>query len=96
MDDLIGRRKDKQPIDMPSAGSTFKRPEGNFAGTLIEQCGLKGFSIGGAMVSDKHAGFIVNTGDATCSEVLRLIEKVKDTVLEKSGVLLEPEVRVIK
>ena len=96
MDDLIGRRKDKQPIDMPSAGSTFKRPEGNFAGTLIEQCGLKGFSIGGAMVSDKHAGFIVNTGDATCSEVLRLIEKVKDIVLEKSGVLLEPEVRVIK
>ena len=96
MDDLIGRRKDKQPIDMPSDGSTFKRPEGNFAGTLIEQCGLKGFSIGGAMVSDKHAGFIVNTGDATCSEVLRLIEKVKDTVLEKSGVLLEPEVRVIK
>ncbi len=96
MDDLIERRKEKQPIDMPSAGSTFKRPEGNFAGTLIEQCGLKGASVGGAMVSEKHAGFIVNTGDATCSEVLRLIEKVRDTVLEKSGVLLEPEVRVIK
>ena len=81
---------------MPSAGSVFKRPPGFFAGRLVEDSGLKGYQIGGARVSDKHAGFIVNTGDATCSEVLRLIEKVKDTVLEKSGVLLEPEVRVIK
>ena len=84
MDDLIGRRKDKQPIDMPSAGSTFKRPEGNFAGTLIEQCGLKGFSIGGAMVSDKHAGFIVNTGTPPAARCCVSSKKVKDTVLEKA------------
>ena len=97
MDDLMARRKDKQPIDMPSAGSTFKRPEGHFAGTLIEQCGLKGTAIGGAQVSQKHAGFIVNAdGNATCSEVLRLIELVGNTVFEKTGILLEPEVKVVK
>lgn len=97
MDDLLARRKDKQPIDLPSAGSTFKRPEGHFAGTLIEQCGLKGTAVGGAMVSEKHAGFVVNvSGEATCSEVLRLIELVKNTVFEKTGVLLEPEVKVVK
>mgnify|MGYP004588686755 FL=1 len=97
MDDLLARRKDKQPIDLPSAGSTFKRPEGHFAGALIEQCGLKGTAVGGAMVSEKHAGFVVNAnGEATCSEVLRLIELVKNTVFEKTGVLLEPEVKVVK
>ena len=97
MDDLLARRKDKQPIDLPSAGSTFKRPEGHFAGTLIEQCGLKGTAVGGAAVSEKHAGFVVNvSGEATCSEVLRLIELVKNTVFEKTGVLLEPEVKVVK
>lgn len=97
MDDLLARRKDKQPIDLPSAGSTFKRPEGHFAGTLIEQCGLKGTAVGGAMVSEKHAGFVVNAnGEATCSEVLRLIELVKNAVFEKTGVLLEPEVKVVK
>lgn len=97
MDDLLARRKEKQPIDLPSAGSTFKRPEGHFAGTLIEQCGLKGTAVGGAAVSEKHAGFVVNAnGEATCSEVLRLIELVKNTVFEKTGVLLEPEVKVVK
>lgn len=95
MDDFMARRKSKQPIEMPSAGSVFKRPEGNFAGTLIEQCGLKGEHIGGAMVSDKHAGFIVNTGNATCSDVVRLISLIQDRVKENTGVELECEVKVI-
>ena len=97
MDELIGRRKDKQPLELPSAGSTFKRPEGAFAGTLIEQCGLKGKTVGGAMVSEKHAGFIVNyDGNATCTDVLRLIDVVKNTVFKETGYILEPEVKVIK
>ena len=94
MEELMGRRKDKQPYDMPSAGSVFKRPEGHFAGTLIEQAGLKGRSLGGAQVSPKHAGFIVNTGGATCQDVLDLIALIQKTVQEKFGVALEPEVRV--
>ena len=94
MEELMGRRKDKQPYDMPSAGSVFKRPEGHFAGTLIEQAGLKGRSVGGAQVSPKHAGFIVNTGGATCQDVLDLIALIQKTVQEKFGVALEPEVRV--
>ena len=94
MEELMGRRKDKQPYDMPSAGSVFKRPEGHFAGTLIEQAGLKGRSVGGAQVSPKHAGFIVNTGGATCQDVLDLIVLIQKTVQEKFGVALEPEVRV--
>ena len=93
MEELMGRRKDKQPYDMPSAGSVFKRPEGHFAGTLIEQAGLKGRSVGGAQVSPKH-GFIVNTGGATCQDVLDLIALIQKTVQEKFGVALEPEVRV--
>ncbi len=92
MDDFLTRRKSKQPIELPSAGSTFKRPEGNFAGTLIEQCGLKGVSIGGAEVSIKHAGFIVNNGGATALDVLTLIKKVQDTVYSEFGIMLEPEV----
>lgn len=94
MDDLMLRRKTKQPIELPSAGSTFKRPQGCFAGTLIEECGLKGKSVGGAAVSEKHAGFIVNNGSATCRDVLDLCELVKDTVYKEKGVMLEMEIRV--
>ena len=95
MDDLAQRRRSKQPLDLPSAGSTFKRPPGHFAGALIQEAGLKGTRIGGAMVSEKHAGFVVNTGGATCDDILSLIRLVRDTVLEKTGVLLEPEVRML-
>lgn len=95
MDDFIRRRKDKQPLNYPSAGSIFKRPVGNFAGTLIEECGLKGKSIGGAMVSRKHAGFIVNTGEATCQNVIDLIDYIKAVVFEKTGIVLECEVKLV-
>ena len=95
MDDYFHRRKEKQPLEMPSAGSIFKRPDGAYAGALIEQCGLKGEQIGGAQVSEKHAGFIVNTGDATCADVMELIEKIKETVRKQTGVSLECEVRPI-
>lgn len=93
MDDLYSRRKSKQPLEYPSAGSVFKRPVGNFAGTLIEKCGLKGKTVGGAMVSEKHAGFIVNAGGATCEDVLQLIDFIKETVLKQTGVALECEVK---
>ncbi len=89
------KRSDKQPVDMPSAGSAFKRPDGYFAGKLIEDAGLTGCSVGGAQVSLKHAGFIVNTGDATAQDVLDLIDRIRDTVREKFGVELEPEIRLI-
>ena len=92
MDDFFARRRDKQPLEYPSAGSTFKRPEGYFAGALIEKNKLKGVSVGGAQVSEKHAGFVINTGSATCQDVLSLIKKVQDTVKEADGVQLEPEV----
>ncbi len=92
MDDFMNRRKTKQPLEYPSAGSVFKRPEGNFAGTLIEQCGLKGKTIGGAQVSEKHAGFIINVGDATCDDVMNLIKFVQDTVKEETGYFLEREI----
>lgn len=92
MEDFMTRRKTKQPLEYPSAGSVFKRPEGNFAGTLIEQCGLKGTTIGGAQVSEKHAGFIVNAGDATCSDVLKLVKKIQNEVKEKTGYSLEREI----
>ncbi len=95
MEDLGQRRRSKQPLEYPSAGSTFKRPEGYFAGTLIDQCGLKGFSVGGAQVSEKHAGFVINTGGATCADVLALMDHVKKTVYEATGVTLEPEVRLL-
>ena len=95
MDELMQRRKSKQPLEFPSAGSTFKRPTGNFAGTLIEMCGLKGFSIGGAQVSEKHAGFVINTGDATASDVRRLIESVSEKVFLETSIKLEPEVEFI-
>lgn len=95
MEATLNKRKLKQPLEYPSAGSTFKRPEGYFAGALIEECGLKGKSIGGAMVSEKHAGFIINKGGATATDVLSLIEFVQKTVKDEKGVLLEPEVRII-
>ena len=95
MKDLAQKRRSKQPLDLPSAGSTFKRPEGHFAGALIERSGLKGFSVGGAMVSPKHAGFVVNTGDATAKDVMELIAAVQQRVLADSGILLEPEVQMI-
>lgn len=93
MNDLMSRRKDKQPLEYPSAGSVFKRPAGYFAGGLIEQCGLKGAKVGGAMVSPKHAGFIVNVGGATCEDVLNLIAEIQRKVKSETGVDLECEVR---
>ena len=95
MRELNARRRDKQPLNFPSAGSTFKRPEGYFAGALIEGAGLKGASVGGAQVSHKHAGFIVNTGSATAADVLALIHHVQEAVYQKDGVRLELEVRVV-
>ena len=96
MDELMAKRKASQPLEYPSAGSTFKRPTGYFAGRLIEDAGLKGVSVGGAMVSPKHAGFVINTGGATCADVLALIETVQKRVFDASGVRLEPEVRLIR
>ena len=95
MADLAQRRRSKQPLEYPSAGSTFKRPVGHFAGGLIEQCGLKGTKVGGAQVSEKHAGFVINAGGATCRDILALIRLVRATVLEQTGVTLEPEVRLL-
>lgn len=92
MNTLMGKRRDKQPLEYPSAGSTFKRPEGYFAGALIEENGLKGVSVGGAQVSEKHAGFVINKSNATTKDILDLMKKVQDTVLENNGVKLEPEV----
>ena len=96
MEELMTRRKMSQPLEYPSAGSTFKRPVGYFAGRLIEDAGMKGARIGGAEVSNKHAGFVINTGNATCADVLALIEKIQKTVMETSGVMLEPEIRIIR
>lgn len=95
MESILNKRKAKQPLEYPSAGSTFKRPEGYFAGALIEECGLKGKNIGGAEVSEKHAGFIINKGGATAMDVLSLIQLVQKTVKDEKGVMLEPEVRII-
>ena len=96
MHDIIFRRRDKQPLEYPSAGSTFKRPEGHFAGALIQQCGLKGVSVGGAQVSEKHAGFVITRGGATCADVLALCDEVRAIVKEKTGYDLEKEIRVVK
>ena len=95
MAELLGRRKAKQPLDMPSAGSVFKRPQGNFAGKLIEECGLKGRSVGDAAVSEKHAGFIVNKGNATSRDITELIGIIKDTVYSHTGVQLECEIKFV-
>ncbi len=93
MDRILNQRRQKQPLEYPSAGSTFKRPQGAFAAQLIDQCGLKGFTVGGAQVSEKHAGFVINTGKATCADVLELTRQVRECVQEKTGYLLELEVR---
>jgi len=95
MTDYIERRKEKQPLEFPSAGSTFKRPQDNFAGKLIEDAGLKGYTVGGACVSDKHAGFVINKDNATAQDIISLIENVKAKVKEVSGVDLEEEVKII-
>ena len=92
MNDFISRRKSKQPLEYPSGGSFFKRPEGSYAGALIEKCGLKGFCVGGAAVSEKHAGFVINKSGATCEDVMSLSGRVSDIVFEKEGIRLEPEV----
>ena len=96
MKELNQKRRDKQPLEYPSAGSTFKRPEGYFAGKLIEDAGLRGYRVGDAQVSEKHCGFVINRGQATASEVQQLIQEVQNMVKEKSGVCLEPEVRIVK
>lgn len=95
MASLNAKRREKQPLNFPSAGSAFKRPEGNYAGALIEQAGLKGFSLGGASVSAKHAGFIVNDNGATSADIYNLIRHVQNTVFESSGIMLEPEIKMI-
>jgi len=95
MDDFTQRRRTKQPISYPSAGSVFKRPEGYFAGKLIEDAGLKGYTVGGAQVSELHAGFIINIGGATAEDVTCLVEHIRETVFEKFGVELEMEIRRI-
>ena len=96
MNELMAKRVEKQPLDKPSAGSTFKRPAGAFAAALIDQCGLRGFRHGGAAVSEKHCGFVVNLGGATCADVLALCDEVRAIVKEKTGFDLEKEIRVVK
>jgi UDP-N-acetylmuramate dehydrogenase len=95
MRELIAKRQEKQPLEYPSAGSFFKRPTGHFAGALIEQAELKGYRVGDAQVSEKHAGFVVNRGKATAAELCQLCENVQAIVYEKAGVRLEPEVRFV-
>jgi len=96
MQQLMQRRRNSQPLEWPSAGSTFKRPTGYFAGTLIDQCGLKGLTVGGAQVSEKHAGFVINRGNATFEDVTDLIRQIQDRVYAEKGVRLEPEVKIIR
>ena len=96
MNEVMQARRDKQPLDKPSAGSTFKRPQGAFAAALIDQCGLRGYRVGGAAVSEKHCGFVVNLGGATCADVLTLCDQVAAVVKEKTGYTLEKEVRVVQ
>lgn len=96
MRELLGKRREKQPLEWPSAGSTFKRPAGAFAAALIDQCGLRGYRHGGAAVSDKHCGFVVNLGGATCADVLALCDEVRAIVKEKTGYDLEKEIRVVR
>ena len=95
MDELMSKRKSRQPLEYPSFGSAFKRPEGTFAGLVIEESGLKGASVGGAQISPKHANFVINLGDATAKDIIDLIEMTQRTVLENTGYMLEPEVRMI-
>ena len=95
MEELMERRRSKQPLEWPSAGSTFQRPKGHFAAALIDQCGLKGLTVGGAQVSEKHAGFVVNKGGATCADILELMAQVRTRVFDQTGILLEPEVKLL-
>ncbi len=95
MDELKVQRVTKQPLEYPSAGSTFKRPEGYFAGKLIQDAGLRGFQVGGAQVSEKHCGFVINAGDATAADILELMKQVSDKVMQEFGVALEPEVKML-
>ena len=94
MKELIGKRSASQPLDLPSAGSAFKRPVGGYAAALIDQAGLKGYQVGGAAISAKHAGFAVNLGGATAGDVKELLQQVSDKVYLQSGIRLEPEVRI--
>ena len=94
MDELKARRAEKQPLEMPSAGSTFKRPEGHFAGKLIQDAGLRGYRVGGAQISEKHCGFVVNAENASAADVLQLIADVQEKVYAHAGVRMEPEVRM--
>lgn len=96
MQELLRRRREKQPLEYPSAGSTFKRPQGAFAGKLIEDCGLRGYTVGGAQISEKHCGFVINRGGATCADVVKLTDHVREVVQEKTGYLLEREIRVVR
>lgn len=96
MNDLLSRRREKQPLNYPSAGSTFKRPDGAFAAALIEGCGLKGFSVGGAQVSEKHSGFVINKGNATFDDIMKLVDKVKEKVKADTGYELELEPEILK
>lgn len=96
MQEYLQRRKEKQPLEWPSAGSTFKRPKGAFAGRLIEDCGLRGFTVGGAQISEKHCGFVINKGGATCADVVSLTDQVRQIVQQKTGFVLEREIRVVK
>ena len=93
MEELAQKRRASQPLEFPSAGSTFKRPAGGYAAALIDQCGLKGLRVGGAQVSEKHAGFVINTGGATCADVLALTDQIRETVLRQTGIALELEIR---
>lgn len=95
MSEIVQKRRDKQPLEFPSCGSTFKRPEGYFAAALIEECGLKGFTVGGAQVSEKHSGFVINRGGATFDDVIELVEHIKSVVREKKGVELECEMLIV-
>jgi UDP-N-acetylmuramate dehydrogenase len=96
MEELSAQRQSKQPLEYPSAGSMFQRPPGHFAAALIDQCGLKGLTVGGAQVSEKHAGFVINRGGATCKDVLELVEQVQSRVLAQTGVALELEVNLLR
>ena len=96
MKEYLNQRKEKQPLEYPSAGSTFKRQEGIITAKLIDECGLKGYKIGGAMISEKHAGFIVNTGDATAKDVLELIKYVKEKVYKETKIRIEEEIKVVE
>ena len=95
MKDFTERRVSKQPLNYPSAGSFFKRPEGYYAGKLIQDAGLKGLMVGGAQISEKHSGFMINAGGATATDIIDLMRLVQNTVMDKFGVKLEPEVRII-